>query len=173
MGYRKRSNQVYLLKLGHAHVPGTDGLSIDGPLEVEPSYRHDLELLGCLLLYFSGGYATCPNLIDISSAKLCLQFTAYFDYASGLCSDNKPDYFHLQKIFNDLFICQGFKKDNDFDWYRKKYQKLAEGKARAESRPLSQDWFPSQVKDIYARVLKAEQECMEAQTKLRAHVKPG
>ena len=42
-----------------------------------------------------------------------------------------------------------------------------------ESRPLSRDWFPSEVKDRYARALKAEQECIEEQTKLRAHVKPG
>jgi hypothetical protein len=125
-----------------------------------------------LLLYFSGGYATCPNPIDISSAELDPQFTAYFDYASGLCSDNKPDYSHLRKIFNDLFICQGFEKDNNFDWYGKKYQKLAKGKARAESRPLSQHWL-KEVKDIYANVLKAEQESIEAQTKFRAHVKPG
>jgi casein kinase I homolog HRR25 len=38
MGYRTRSNQVYLLKLGHAYVPGTDGPSIDRPLEVGTCY---------------------------------------------------------------------------------------------------------------------------------------
>jgi hypothetical protein len=126
-----------------------------------------------LLLYFSGDYATCPDPKDISTAELCPQFIGYFDYVRGLWSDNKPDYSHLRKIFNHLFICQGFKKDNDFDWCRKKYQKLAKEKALAESRPLSRDWFPSEVKDIYGRVLKAEQECIEGQTKLRAHVRPG
>ncbi|PMD49795.1 uncharacterized protein K444DRAFT_638398 [Hyaloscypha bicolor E] len=34
IGHIKRFNQIYLLKLGYAHVPGTDGPSIDGPLEV-------------------------------------------------------------------------------------------------------------------------------------------
>jgi casein kinase I family protein HRR25 len=47
MGYMKRCNQVYLLKLSHARVPGTDGKvstgtacdpSIDGPWEVGTCY---------------------------------------------------------------------------------------------------------------------------------------
>ena len=61
----------------------------------------------------------------ISIADLCKdlpkEFGIYFDHVRSLDLDDPPAYSYLRKIFCNLFIREGFARDNVFDWTILKY----------------------------------------------------
>lgn len=52
---------------------------------------------------------------------LPVEFASYFGLIPSLESDQAPDYSHLRKWFNDLFVCMDFDNDDVFDWTILKY----------------------------------------------------
>lgn len=44
------------------------------------------------------------------------QFATYLNYCRGLRFEEKPDYAYLRRLFRELYIQEGFKDDNIYDW---------------------------------------------------------
>ena len=95
-----------------------------------------MESLGYVLLYFFHGslrratdqqsYATIMEKMKNAPAEdLCKglpsEFETYLTYTRDLPFEDQPDYSYLRKIFCDLFIREGFRKDYVFDWTVIKY----------------------------------------------------
>lgn len=61
--------------------------------------------------------------ISTTTEDLCKglpeEFAAYVMYARSLQPAEKPNYAYLLRLFNKLFIAQGFQYDNVFDWTEK------------------------------------------------------
>lgn len=61
----------------------------------------------------------------IKAGDLCkglpVEFACYFGLIRSLDFDETPDYSHLRKWFNDLFVCSDYEKDDVFDWTILKY----------------------------------------------------
>jgi len=127
------------------HIPYRDDKSLTGTaryaslfthMGIEQSRRDDLESIGNVLLYFLRGSLPWQGLPaktrkekyeKISSVKssttpeiLCegfpAEFVAYLKYCRGLKFNEDPDYSYLNKMFNELFIKQGFISDSLYDW---------------------------------------------------------
>lgn len=95
-----------------------------------------MESLGYLILYFIQGSLPWQGLkakIWKQKDKLILEkkkvtgtkdlcdglpkeFTNYFNHVRSLQFKDKPNYSYLRKIFRNLFVREGFKYDNVFDW---------------------------------------------------------
>jgi hypothetical protein len=64
---------------------------------------------------------------SIKVAELCAglpaEFSTYVNYVRQLHFEDKPNYSFLQKIFRGLFIREGFKHDNVFDWTILEFQR--------------------------------------------------
>ena len=104
----------------------------------------DLESLGYMLVYFLRGSLPWQKLKGrdqahkeelilekkkaISAAELSSdlpkEFVTYFDHIRSLDFDQKPAYAFLRKVFNRLFIREGFEHDNVFDWTILRYLQL-------------------------------------------------
>lgn len=110
--------------------------SINMHLGLEQSRRDDLEVLGYVLIYFIKGMlpwqglkaATKKEMLEKTLNKkrdteiqtLCRdlpqEFSLYFAYVRSLHFEERPDYVYLRKIFNDVFLRNNFKHDDEFDW---------------------------------------------------------
>ena len=68
----------------------------------------------------------------ISMKELCeglpQEFAAYFEHIRSLEFDDKPKYSHLRKSFRNLFVREGFKYDNVYDWTILKYMQALESR---------------------------------------------
>lgn len=116
------------------------------------SPRDDLEALGYMLVYFRKGRLPWQGLKsvtgeakylhvlemkqEISVEELCAdlppEFARYMHYVRQLQEDERPDYRHLRKLFNDLFKRRRFQNDEVFDWTIREFNRL-----EAELRPTS------------------------------------
>jgi hypothetical protein len=65
---------------------------------------------------------------NISLDRLCDQapreFADFMDHVRALQFEDKPNYSFLRNIFRKLFVRQGYKYDNVFDWTIKKFLEL-------------------------------------------------
>ncbi|KAL9242101.1 hypothetical protein vseg_016136 [Gypsophila vaccaria] len=133
------------------HIPYRENKSLTGTaryasmnthLGIEQSRRDDLESLGYVLMYFLRGSLPWQGLkagtkkqkyekisekkVNTTIEVLCrgypTEFASYFHYCRSLRFDDKPDYSYLKRIFNDLFIREGFQLDYLFDWTILDYQ---------------------------------------------------
>ncbi len=123
-------------------------LSLFGNTSEEQSWRDDLESVGYMLVYFSCGSLPWQGLkaptdkernelikdkkMSLSGQDLCGdvlpgEFATYLDYARSLDFDDRPDYSYLRKLFRRLFISEGFKYDNVFDWTEKRFNEIGAG----------------------------------------------
>ncbi|GMJ09061.1 casein kinase I-like 6 [Hibiscus trionum] len=118
--------------------------SVNTHLGIEQSRRDDLESLGYVLMYFLRGSlpwqgikaGTKKQKYDKISEKkvstpievLCesypSEFVSYFQYCRSLRFDVKPDYSYLKRLFQDLFIREGYQFDYVFDWTVLKYPQV-------------------------------------------------
>lgn len=116
------------------------------------SRADDLESLGYVLLYFAHGRLPWQGLkaanseermeaifkkkADIPLDELCKdlpeEFANYMTYIRSLQPADKPDYAYLLKLFNTLFVAQGFTYDNVFDWTEKRFYELQESSAAVQ-----------------------------------------
>jgi len=112
--------------------------SINAHLGLEQSRRDDLEAIGYVLMYFNRGqlpwqglqangkeekYQKICELKQATSVEqLCKgfpsAFASYLSYCRGLCFEDRPDYAYLRRLFQDLFMREGFVIDGMFDWSR-------------------------------------------------------
>ncbi|KAL6192045.1 hypothetical protein ACLB2K_038432 [Fragaria x ananassa] len=148
----------------HKHIPYRENKNLTGTpryasvnthLGIEQSRRDDLESLGYVLMYFlrrslpwQGLKAgTKKQKYDKIREKklftpiegLCKsypsEFTTYFHYCHSLRFEDKPDYSYLERLFQDLFIREGYRSDYVFDWTMKYPQIGSSSSARASAKP--------------------------------------
>eukprot|EP00184_Porphyridium_aerugineum_P001288 CAMPEP_0184697214 /NCGR_PEP_ID=MMETSP0313-20130426/4242_1 /TAXON_ID=2792 /ORGANISM="Porphyridium aerugineum, Strain SAG 1380-2" /LENGTH=334 /DNA_ID=CAMNT_0027155979 /DNA_START=454 /DNA_END=1458 /DNA_ORIENTATION=- len=129
----------------HMHIPYRENKNLTGTaryasinthLGIEQCRRDDLESLGFVLMYFNRGNLPWQGLraqtkkmkyqkisdkkVSTSIGELCrgfpVEFQNYLAYCRALRFDEKPDYAYLRRLFRDLYIREGFKDDNIFDW---------------------------------------------------------
>ncbi|XP_042053667.1 casein kinase 1-like protein 10 isoform X2 [Salvia splendens] len=147
----------------HRHIPYRENKNLIGTaryasvnthLGVEQSRRDDLESIGYILMYFLRGSLPWQGLkactkkqkYDRISEKKMLtpieglcksypsEFVSYFHYCRALRFEDKPDYSYLKKLFQDLFIREGYQFDYVFDWTILKYPQIgSSSKARNPS----------------------------------------
>ncbi|XP_022874620.1 casein kinase 1-like protein 10 isoform X1 [Olea europaea var. sylvestris] len=137
----------------HKHIPYRENKNLTGTaryasvnthLGVEQSRRDDLESLGYVLMYFLRGSLPWQGLkagtkkqkYDKISEKKMLtpvevlcksypsEFISYFHYCRSLRFEDKPDYMYLKRLFQDLFIREGYQLDYVFDWTILKYPQI-------------------------------------------------
>ncbi len=67
--------------------------------------------------------------LELSGKQLCEdvlpdEFATYIDYTRSLSFGDKPDYAYLHGLFRRLFVREGFKYDNVFDWTEKRFNEI-------------------------------------------------
>lgn len=112
--------------------------SINTHMGYEQSRRDDLEALGYVLVYFAKGgqlpwQGLCPGAprkvkyaairdkkcavpVEELCRELPVEFTTYLNYSKSLKFEEQPDYSYLRRLFKDLFVRLGYKKDYKYDW---------------------------------------------------------
>uniref|UniRef100_A0A7S1EUT4 non-specific serine/threonine protein kinase n=1 Tax=Timspurckia oligopyrenoides TaxID=708627 RepID=A0A7S1EUT4_9RHOD len=129
----------------HLHIPYRENKNLTGTaryasinthLGIEQCRRDDLESLGFVFMYFNRGSLPWQGLraqtkkmkyqkisdkkVSTSIVELCrgypIEFQSYLAYCRALRFDEKPDYSYLRRLFRELYIREGFKDDNVFDW---------------------------------------------------------
>merc|ERR1719330_1667790 len=135
--YRDPRTQQHIPYRENKSLTGTARYaSINTHLGIEQSRRDDLEAVGYVLMYFNRGQlpwqgfqATCKEekyrkimecKKSTSVETLCKGFPPvfafYLNYCKALRFEDRPDYAYLRRLFNDLFMCEGFVNDGMFDW---------------------------------------------------------
>jgi len=66
-------------------------------------------------------YHATGDITDLTTFMLRLdsfptEFATYLNYCRSLKFEEKPDYIYLRRLFRDLYIREGYKDDNIFDW---------------------------------------------------------
>jgi len=112
--------------------------SVNTHLGAEQSRRDDLEALGYVFIYFLKGELPWQNVQGVDKREryaqilnkklkmpvneLCkglpLEFESYLSYCRRMKFNERPDYTYIKKIFQELFIKQGFSFDWVYDWSR-------------------------------------------------------
>ncbi|KAL5781691.1 hypothetical protein ACOSP7_006720 [Xanthoceras sorbifolium] len=149
----------------HKHIPYRENKNLTGTaryasvnthLGVEQSRRDDLESLGYVLMYFLRGSLPWQGLkagtkkqkydkisekkmltpIEVLCKSYSSEFTSYFHYCRSLRFEDKPDYSYLKRLFQDLFIREGYQFDYVFDWTILKYPHTgSSSRARPSGKP--------------------------------------
>ncbi|KAF8365164.1 hypothetical protein HHK36_032829 [Tetracentron sinense] len=122
-------------------------------LLAEQSRRDDLESLGYVLMYFLRGSLPWQGLkagtkkqkynkisekkmltpIEVLCKSYPSEFISYFHHCRSLQFDDKPDYSYLKRLFQDLFIREGYQFDYVFDWTMRYPQIGASSRAQQPS----------------------------------------
>ncbi|XP_038995501.1 casein kinase 1-like protein 6 [Hibiscus syriacus] len=137
----------------HKHIPYRENKNLTGTaryasvnthLGIEQSRRDDLESLGYVLMYFLRGSLPWQGLkagtkkqkydkisekkvstpVEVLCKSYPSEFVSYFHYCQSLRFEDKPDYSYLKRLFQDLFIREGYQFDHVFDWTMLKYPKI-------------------------------------------------
>ena len=110
--------------------------SVNTHLGIEQSRRDDLEAIAYVLIYFAKGSLPWQGLkaddkkkkyelisskkMDTPVEALCeglpVEFSRFLTYCKSLHFEDKPDYAYLRKLLKTLFLREGFKYDDVFDW---------------------------------------------------------
>lgn len=127
------------------HIPYKDKKSLTGTaryasinnhLGIEQSRRDDLQSLGYIFFYFLRGslpwqglktrgkedkyQLICDKKVQTTISELSNgfpeEFSTFLDYSIKLGFEDKPDYTYLRKMFQELFVRKGYKKDFMYDW---------------------------------------------------------
>jgi len=68
--------------------------------------------------------------MGLSGEELCeglpgeVEFATFINYARSLRFEDEPDYAYLRQLFSRLFLAEGFKYDNVFDWTEKRFNEI-------------------------------------------------
>jgi hypothetical protein len=63
--------------------------------------------------------------IDVLCKGFPAEFHTYFEYCRSLRFEDKPDYAYLKRLFKELFFCEGYQLDGQFDWTKLNQQDRA------------------------------------------------
>ena len=132
------------------HIPYRDDCSISGNigyisinrhLGIDRSRRDDLESMAYMMICFLKGYLPWTEMHNSDYRKLydqvlkskletdalchgcTAEFKTYLEYCRGLKFEETPDYDYLKGIFKDLFIKEGYVRDDMYDWHIKQAEK--------------------------------------------------
>eukprot|EP00826_Nyctotherus_ovalis_P002699 TRINITY_DN10545_c0_g1_i3.p1 TRINITY_DN10545_c0_g1~~TRINITY_DN10545_c0_g1_i3.p1 ORF type:complete len:196 (+),score=46.88 TRINITY_DN10545_c0_g1_i3:602-1189(+) len=118
--------------------------SINTHLGAEQSRRDDLEALGYIFVYMLKGELPWQKVqgaekrdryeeilsikLKTSVNELCkdlpLEFESYLSYCRRMKFNERPDYVYIKRIFQELFIKQGYTYDSIYDWTQPSFQVL-------------------------------------------------
>lgn len=110
--------------------------SVNTHLGIEQSRRDDLEAIAYVLIYFAKGSLPWQGLkaedkkkkyemisekkMETSVQALCeglpVEFSRFLTYCKSLHFEDKPDYSYLRKLLKTVFVREGYKYDDVFDW---------------------------------------------------------
>ncbi|GAB0137785.1 hypothetical protein EsDP_00006038 [Epichloe bromicola] len=149
LGVGNNGNILYTIDFGLARnmdAAEGHGMRDDRPFGGTARYAslNNHKGLGYVLLYFARGSLPWQGLkastdkertelikqkkmgttIDDMCKGLPDEFATYMLYTRSLQHANKPNYAFLLRLFNNLFVAQGFQYDNVFDWTEKLYHEL-------------------------------------------------
>eukprot|EP00826_Nyctotherus_ovalis_P006892 TRINITY_DN11681_c0_g2_i1.p1 TRINITY_DN11681_c0_g2~~TRINITY_DN11681_c0_g2_i1.p1 ORF type:complete len:243 (+),score=40.22 TRINITY_DN11681_c0_g2_i1:445-1173(+) len=183
--------------ISRLHIPYRDHKSFTGTaryasisthLGAEQSRRDDLEGLGYIFVYLLKGELPWQNVQgmdrrekyeQILNAKLktpvnelCkglpLEFESYLSYCRRMKFNERPDYVYIRRIFQELFIKQGYLHDGVYDWSQSDFSALKAaggdgGKTKAKDEGLSirQEHVSTDVTTF--NIKKAAEECCTGQ----------
>jgi len=123
----------------HLHIPFKEGLGLIGTMTFAPINSHlglelgrrdDMESLAYMLFYFLWGFLPWQDFrfpedvlrskqkitaLDLFH-KLPLEFRTFFEHCRSLSFDDKPNYDHFRRLFDNLLVKEGFQNDVAFDW---------------------------------------------------------
>jgi len=129
----------------YAHIPYRENKNLTGTaryasinthLGIEQCRRDDMESLGFVLMYFNRGSLPWQGLraatkkqkyqkisdkkvstpVEVLCKNAPLEFSAYINYCRTIKFSEKPDYAYLRRLFRDLYVREGYRDDNVFDW---------------------------------------------------------
>ncbi|RKO91564.1 kinase-like domain-containing protein [Blyttiomyces helicus] len=137
IGLGNRGNQVNVIDFSLAkryrdpksqlHIPSKENKNLTGT--AQQSRRDDLESVGYIHAHKYD--LIMETKIITLSLVLCkgfpVEFADYLDYTNTLLFDNRPDYNYLQKLFQNLFVCEEFVRDFVFDWTIVKFKTGSSG----------------------------------------------
>lgn len=139
----------------YEHIPYKDNKSLTGTARyasvnahrgIEQSRRDDLEAIGHMFFYFLKGTLPWQGLpaktkeekyrkikekkIETSVEQLAIglpeEFATYLQYVRSLRFQDRPDYAYLRGLFQELYVAEGYdKQDPVFDWSSKIKDKAA------------------------------------------------
>lgn len=110
--------------------------SVNTHLGIEQSRRDDLEAIAYVLIYFARGSLPWQGLkaddkkkkyelisskkmdtpVEVLCEGLPVEFSRFLTYCKSLHFEDKPDYSYLRKLLKTLFLREGYKYDDVFDW---------------------------------------------------------
>lgn len=147
------SRRIHIPYKDNKHLTGTARYaSINNHLGIEQSRRDDLESIGYVLLYFLKGKLPWQNLHAKTKnekyEKICTkktntsikeltknqpeEFATYLNYCRSLGFDSTPHYQYLRKLFMDLFLRKGYKRDYVYCWVLEEMESLKKKKKKQD-----------------------------------------
>lgn len=155
----------------HFHIPYSEKKSLTGTaryaslnthLGIAQSRRDDLESVGYVLMYFLRGSLPWQGLkantkeekyarilqkkrtttIETLCRGFPVEFQLYFNYVRSLQFDERPDYSYLRKILRNVYVREGYRADDMYDWVLLRMENERNAAGAAPGTPANPSGLP-------------------------------